>query len=371
MAVYKVIQDVEAEDKLVGFLTLRTFIYAIIAASLAYLNFRIVIMTQLGPTRWFILLLFLFPMLLFGVLSLPLGKEQPTEIWLLSRVRFFIKARTRVWDKSGINQLVTITVPKKIERHLVKDLNQKEVNSRLKALASTLDSRGWAVKHINVNLNSNPGYFDKEDADSDRLVSASSVTQDQPIVDIQASEDIMDEQNNPTAQKFEALMQKAATTRKKEVQSMMKDASQESIVDDTDYEFLDRLPPQLDNQGNTTFVSHKIVAPVSGDTEKEEDDSGNPTKEELAEDEKNFLEREHKKAEEVHARSAGFKPKTQISTPQPTAKSTTMTTPQQTAKLEELAQSGNDLSVASVAHLANREGRIKQIGPNEVEIDLH
>ncbi len=38
MAVYKVIQDVEAEDKLVGFLTLKTFIYAIIAGTIAYIN---------------------------------------------------------------------------------------------------------------------------------------------------------------------------------------------------------------------------------------------------------------------------------------------------------------------------------------------
>jgi multisubunit Na+/H+ antiporter MnhF subunit len=47
MAVYKVIQDIEAEDKLVGFLTLKTFIYAIIAVVLAYLNFRIAITPSL------------------------------------------------------------------------------------------------------------------------------------------------------------------------------------------------------------------------------------------------------------------------------------------------------------------------------------
>jgi len=39
MATYKVIQDIEAEDKLVGPLTLRQFIYAAIAAICGYLSF--------------------------------------------------------------------------------------------------------------------------------------------------------------------------------------------------------------------------------------------------------------------------------------------------------------------------------------------
>ena len=36
-----------------------------------------------------------------------------------------------------------------------------------------------------------------------------------------------------------------------------------------------------------------------------------------------------------------------------------------------LAQSGNDLSVASIQHLAGREPAVKQLGPDEVEISLH
>ena len=39
MATYKVIQDIEAEDKLVGPLTLRQFVYGGIAALCAYLSF--------------------------------------------------------------------------------------------------------------------------------------------------------------------------------------------------------------------------------------------------------------------------------------------------------------------------------------------
>ncbi|HLG90757.1 MAG TPA: hypothetical protein VI336_01165, partial [Candidatus Saccharimonadales bacterium] len=63
MAVYKVIQDIEAEDKLVGPLTLKGFIYALIAGFLAFINFKLVISTELGYFRWPLLLIFALPML--------------------------------------------------------------------------------------------------------------------------------------------------------------------------------------------------------------------------------------------------------------------------------------------------------------------
>jgi hypothetical protein len=152
MAVYKVIQDVEADDKLLGPLSFKQFTYAAIAIICAFINFQIVMKTGLGPLRWVGVFLFFWPMAFFGILAAPIGGQQSTEIWVLARVRFFLKPRKRIWDQSGIKELVTITVPKKIERHYTDGLSQLEVRSRLRALASTLDSRGWAVKNVNVNL---------------------------------------------------------------------------------------------------------------------------------------------------------------------------------------------------------------------------
>ena len=43
MATYKVIQDIEAEDKLIGALTLRQFIYAVVAIFFAYLSFMMIL----------------------------------------------------------------------------------------------------------------------------------------------------------------------------------------------------------------------------------------------------------------------------------------------------------------------------------------
>ena len=42
MSTYKVLQDIEAEDKLIGPLTLRQFIYALVAAFNGYLTFMVI-----------------------------------------------------------------------------------------------------------------------------------------------------------------------------------------------------------------------------------------------------------------------------------------------------------------------------------------
>jgi hypothetical protein len=304
----------------------------------------------------------------------------------LAHVRFFLKPRLRIWNQSGLLELVTITAPKRIDRQLTKNLTQTEVKSRLKALATTLDSRGWAVRNVSVDLNANPGYLDVVEQGSDRLAAGSSLPQSQTAADVQESDDIMDAQNNPTAQYFEALMQQEDEKRKKQVSEMMDTAKQQAKTQDeeaepeVDYSILDKVN-QPDKKDTTSFVSHSIVAPGS----KSESDAKSEIQDpDLAAAEQVYIERERKKAEEVHAKSAGFKPKKQSeSKTKPPKKSEAkkanhesaqpaMTNPAQNANLEELAQSGNDLSVASVQKLANRgAANIKQISPNEVEIDFH
>ncbi|HCM51595.1 TPA: hypothetical protein DIS56_00450, partial [Candidatus Saccharibacteria bacterium] len=90
-----------------------------------------------------------------------------------------------------------------------KGLSETEVKSRLQTLASTLDSRGWAVKNLTVA----PDLLDRE-AESDRLVAPTTLATTNPGIDIHPADDIMDEQNNPTAQYLAGLMQQADADRK-------------------------------------------------------------------------------------------------------------------------------------------------------------
>lgn len=202
MATYKLIQDIEAEDHILGPLTLRQFIFALITAFLGYICFLCV---HSGVA--FLLVVTLPPTLFFGFFALPLGRDQPTEIWALAKIRYYLKPRKRIWNQSGVKELVTITVPKKIERHLTKGFSQLEVDSRLHALADTIDSRGWAVKHVELNAYAPPMYVPQA---SDRLIDPASLPQAVPNVNIQAADDIMDVHNNPIAQQFQSLINQSS-----------------------------------------------------------------------------------------------------------------------------------------------------------------
>lgn len=317
MAVYKVIQDIEAEDKLLGPLTLKGFIYAMIAGVLVFISVRVAIAGTLGNFRWGIIVLLLPPILLFGILAGPFGKEQPTEVWLLSHVRFFFKNRKRIWNQSGADLTVIITAPKIIEKQLTKGWSQVEVRSRLKALAATLDSRGWAIKNINLNLSAPPGYFQDASDESQRLINQPEPGQAVPVLDIHAKDDILDADNNSTAQHFNQLVQKADGERRKNV--------------------LDKF--------NTAREEGAAIQKGTGGLQMQDDQSDDGIQ---------------------SAKSTKDQSKTKTK-----PLDTTVTAAGQADKME-LAKSGNAFSVASLQRLANRHKPvIEQISPNEVVINLH
>lgn len=146
MAVYKVPQDVEADDKLIGPFSFRQFIYLlIVAASLAIGYFL---------SRLFFPL-FIIPLpvvLFFGALALPLRKDQPMETYLAAIVSFYLKPRRRLWQPDGAENLVEITAPKVVEVQRTKDLSQAEAEQRLSYLANIVDTRGWAVRGVDGQL---------------------------------------------------------------------------------------------------------------------------------------------------------------------------------------------------------------------------
>ncbi|HWB39295.1 MAG TPA: PrgI family protein [Candidatus Saccharimonadales bacterium] len=205
MATYKLIQDIEAEDHILGPLTLRQFVFALITAFLIYIDFILVVK---GVP--FMLLLFGPPTLLTGFFAVPFGRDQPTEVWALAKFRFWFKPRKRLWDQTGMKDLVTVTAPKKVERVYTDGLTQTEVKSRLKALANTIDTRGWAVKNLDT-----PG-FANVDATSDRLVAASTVATPQQVVDDPLPDDIMDT-NTASAQQLTNMMYQSAEAHRQEL----------------------------------------------------------------------------------------------------------------------------------------------------------
>ena len=142
MAEYKVPQDVEADDKLIGPFSFRQFIYLIIVAiggALAYFLSKIFIGLILIPLPF---------ILFFGALALPLRKDQPMEIYLAAVIRFMFKPRLRLWQPEGQVNLVTIVAPHVVEQQLTKEYDADEAQQRLAYLANIIDTQGWATRGI-------------------------------------------------------------------------------------------------------------------------------------------------------------------------------------------------------------------------------
>lgn len=202
MATYKVLQDIEAEDKLIGPLTLRQFVYGAIAAICLYLSY---LLATKGAA--FMLVIFLPIALGTGFFAFPWGRDQPTELWALAKIRFALKPRRRIWDQSGTKELVTITAPKHAATYQTNNLSQDEVRSRLQALASTIDTRGWAVKNANVNAFTPTTSMAPS---SDRLISPTSLPKPVDDSGVLASDDMLDAQNNADAQRLDSMINQSA-----------------------------------------------------------------------------------------------------------------------------------------------------------------
>lgn len=217
MATYKVIQDIEADDKIVGPFGIRQFVYLLIVAVLAYIGYRA------SELAWFLGLPFLPFIIFFGLLALPFGGSQPTEVWLLAKFRFALKPKKHVWSQDGVKELVTVTVPKRIEKHLTKEFSQTEVRSRLETLASTIDSRGWAIKHVNASMFGQPALATA--GGSERLVDVGALTGQAPTSDVTASDDVFDEQNNAVAQNLGRMVSASSKARRDQLVAQMKQGS--------------------------------------------------------------------------------------------------------------------------------------------------
>ena len=192
MATYKVPQDVEAEDRLLGPFTFRQFIYLLIAAiagALAAALFQIFPLLALLPTP--VIFFFLF-------LALPLKKDQPMETYLAAIISFYMKPNKRFWRPGQGETTIQITAPKIVEKSRTRDISEEEASHRLSFLSNLVDSEGYAIRG-NHNGNFTENF----------------------IADTEDVNDFMDDSQN---QNLINLMQKEKVARHAEIINQMKAA---------------------------------------------------------------------------------------------------------------------------------------------------
>lgn len=359
MATYKVIQDIEAEDKLLGPLTLRQFIFGIIAAVCFYLSF--IVATKGAP---FLLVIFLPPGLIAAFFAFPWGRDQPTEVWALAKIRFLLKPRRRVWNQTGIKELVTITAPKKIEKIYTNGLTQTEVKSRLRALADTIDSRGWVIKNVNVNMYAQPNLLAAA-GPSDRLVDPNAVPDTVPTYDVQASDDIMDAQNNPVAHQFDEMITASSASHRQALISQLNaptpPAGGAEPKAPADYWFLNQPSSPRGSKNDVVFANPPVVSAASDNDQASLPHHETADEKALASE----LKKRHRSQSVAYGHTKVIDPAAAHAKPAPTPPPVTPPTDPAILGLA----SNNDLNVATIAREANRQQ--DEPPKDEVVISLH
>lgn len=199
MATYKVPQDVEADDKLIGPFSFRQFVYLMIVAGFILLAW--------GLAQLFIgLAIIPLPVIVFfGALALPLRKDQPMEIYLAAIVSFYLKPHRRLWDAEGVETMIEITAPKTVEVKRTKDLSQNEAAQRLNYLANIVDTQGWAIRGVAGGV----GTAMNTDA----------------YLEAQGTNDVLDTTNS-VAQNFDQMMTQSTERMREEARQRMMQATQ-------------------------------------------------------------------------------------------------------------------------------------------------
>jgi hypothetical protein len=320
MAVYKVPQDVEAEDKLVGPLSFRQFIYAGIALGGVAVGF---FMFQVFPLLAFIPLPIVF---LFGALALPLRKDQPMETYLLALLRFYLKSKQRIWNPDGTITYVEITAPREVEQHLTKDFTGQTAQERLDYLARVMDTRGWALKGA---------------------VEAQGSMNADITAEVQTANDIMDEDANLSRSINNLIAQK---------DQERKDAAREQMA-----AAAAAPPPPAQTTNNTTEQPQQNRQAVQVPSRAGEENLSplhyNPYPTSIHQKVVHTMGEQKAAADALEAAKAAAKP----TTPAPSAVPT-----QVSPGIMNLVQSGKNLSITAIANEAHRlEDK------EEVVINLH
>lgn len=319
MASYKVPQDVEADDKLIGPFSFRQFIYLIAVALSGLLAW--------GLAQVFIgLAIIPLPiMIFFGALALPLRKDQPMEIYMAALVSFYLKPHKRTWDPEGIESLIEISAPKTVEVSRTKGLSQNEAEERLSYLANIVDTGGWAIRGA-----------------VGTPVPATTLNND-IYLEAQSAEDVLDT-NTTVAHSFDQMMAQSTERLREEARARMTAATQAPSTPQPDptpvASNTDPQNPDLEYNPYPTF-HQSVIQPLNDTAHHAKSDISTPAPKQK-EDQK-----PHKDDETV----------------------STTSDPELTAGIMNLANNP-DLSIETIAHEAKRLHDKAEDESEEVVISL-
>jgi len=138
---YKVPQKIDLEDKIIGPLTLKQFLYLLGGGIIIYL-----ILSTYPKSIWVYLVIFLLALLSIAFAFVKI-QEQDLAFVLFSIIKYLLRPRQRFWNKEvHIKKFVEIKKTKTEEKPEFVPKNPEKIKSRLEALSEIIDTHGWGKK---------------------------------------------------------------------------------------------------------------------------------------------------------------------------------------------------------------------------------
>ena len=209
MGQYKVPQDVEAEDKLIGPLSLRQFIYVVVGLVWAGLMF-LILRPNNSPSpavNYTIMAILILPVTgFFLLLGFGRRKEQSFERYFAAVIRFWFVPRVRVWDKD----LSTVELVKE-EVKPPEVITEKNVpKSSLEQLALVMDTHG-TMKDPTIQLQdeaNQAAVYGQRVITPDQI--AGNISNQARTLQVTTQDDVLDSQSARSAQVNQLLQNEEA-----------------------------------------------------------------------------------------------------------------------------------------------------------------
>lgn len=198
MGQYKVPQDVEAEDTLIGPLTMRQFFYVIIGLAWGAITFAV-----FRKLPAFFVAFGVPVSLLFILLGVYKRQDQPFEKLFLALINYWVNPRKRLWEKEPIEQIFMIEPEPPKAEPITRD--SKEIKGQLEKLVHSMESQGATSKRPELQ---EPAETQTIEA-SDRIFLPKHFIQrgSAEAVDVKQSDDVLDVDNNPSAHSISELIE--------------------------------------------------------------------------------------------------------------------------------------------------------------------
>ena len=145
---YKVPQKIDLEDKIIGPLTLKQFLYLLGGGTVIY------IILSTYPSQWYIYVLIFLVAILSLAFAFVKVQDQDFATILFSIFSYLVRPRKRYWNKAAVVQK-NVTI-KNVDPNAGKEKefeikNPAQVKSRLQMLSEVVDTHGWGKEQYKAD----------------------------------------------------------------------------------------------------------------------------------------------------------------------------------------------------------------------------